>query len=249
MPFADIDLFQVQTAADGGKHDDTGAMKSSMIKLIPHKCLPDVGRDNDANTAESYLKDIRAPYLNKAWRGFNNILTATLLCPVEHLATMRADPEESVSGPVHPLRTFADCTFRTRMQLIERKLSLVDSDGDPKLPFFLYDQDLMDGSVTQGLLRGPFLLAVCTLSHTVPCPWNAIDHVYLGLPAYLYIAICCGRGEVIIKAWKRENSRYDRGYAFNNLLCRYPGSCHLLNPTFTPHTDDLSSGLCRIMFY
>lgn len=45
---------------------------------------------------------------------------------------------------------------------MERELSLIDRDGDPKFPYFLYDPDLMDGSVTEGLLRGPLLLAVST---------------------------------------------------------------------------------------
>ena len=40
------------------------------------------------------------------------------------------------------------------------ELALVDSNGDPKLPVFLYDEDTADCSLTQGLLRGPLLLAV-----------------------------------------------------------------------------------------
>ena len=43
---------------------------------------------------------------------------------------------------------------------MERELLLIDNDGDPMFPLFLYDQDLMDGSATRGLLRGPLLLAV-----------------------------------------------------------------------------------------
>ena len=37
---------------------------------------------------------------------------------------------------------------------------MIDSKGDPKLPAFLYDDDLMDGSLARGLFRGPFLLSV-----------------------------------------------------------------------------------------
>ena len=55
------------------------------------------------------------------------------------------------------------------MQLMERKLPLIDSGGDPKLPIFLYDPDLMDGSITQGLFRGPLLLAVSMFPHGVEC--------------------------------------------------------------------------------
>ena len=46
------------------------------------------------------------------------------------------------------------------MQLQSRALTLIDSEGDPKFPLFLYDPDLVDRSITQGLFRGPFLLAV-----------------------------------------------------------------------------------------
>ena len=46
------------------------------------------------------------------------------------------------------------------MKILTRELSLIDGGGDPKLPLFLYDPDLMNGSTTQGLLRGPLLLAV-----------------------------------------------------------------------------------------
>jgi len=86
--------FQVQSAADSRKHDDTGAMKSSLIRLIPCKCLPDPGTDDDPRTPQSYVSGLRAPELNKAWHGFNHALTAPLLCPVDHLATMKADPDE-----------------------------------------------------------------------------------------------------------------------------------------------------------
>jgi len=100
-------ILQVQTAADSGKHDDTGAIKHGLIKLIPHKCLPDTGEEDNPNTVQSYLRGILAPDLSKAWRGFNNTLTATLLCPVDHLAMMKANPDESVD--VHLPRMFTDC--------------------------------------------------------------------------------------------------------------------------------------------
>ena len=46
------------------------------------------------------------------------------------------------------------------MELMERKLPLIDSRGDPMLPQFLYNPDLTDSSTTRGLFRGPLLLAV-----------------------------------------------------------------------------------------
>ena len=71
-------------------------MKQALIKLIPRKCLPDPGSDETPKTAQSYVSDVRVPEINKAWRGFNHPLTAALLCPVDDLATMKADPDELV---------------------------------------------------------------------------------------------------------------------------------------------------------
>ena len=51
------------------------------------------------------------------------------------------------------------------MKLLGRELPLIDNSGDPKLPTFLYDLDLADGSMTQGLFRGPLLLAVSVSPH------------------------------------------------------------------------------------
>ena len=61
--------------------------------------------------------------------------------------------------------------FRTRVKLMTRELLLIDSEGDPKLPFFLYDPDLMDGSTACGLFHGPFLLAVSTSPHRTKYCW------------------------------------------------------------------------------
>ena len=41
-------------------------------------------------------------------------------------------------------------------------LPLIDNNGDPKLPVFLYDLELMDSSMTKGLFRGRLLVAVIT---------------------------------------------------------------------------------------
>ena len=46
------------------------------------------------------------------------------------------------------------------MKLRQGELPLIDNTGDPKFPAFLYDEDAMDSSLTQGLFRGPLLLAV-----------------------------------------------------------------------------------------
>ena len=50
--------------------------------------------------------------------------------------------------------------FSTREKLSQGELPLIDNAKDPKFPAFLYDEDITDGSLAQGLFRGPLLLAV-----------------------------------------------------------------------------------------
>ena len=100
------------------------------------------------------------PGISKSWRGWENVITARLLCPVDSLAEFKANPEEYVNTSLlcPLLRTRIPST---RARLRQGELPLIDSTGDPKFPAFLYDEDSMtDGSLTQGLFRGPFLLAV-----------------------------------------------------------------------------------------
>ena len=58
----------------------------------------------------------------------------------------------------HPL--FLTLAPRTRLGLQNRTLPLRDQSGEPLLPLFLYEESLVDGSVTKGLFRGPLLLKV-----------------------------------------------------------------------------------------
>ena len=94
---------QVQFVADSGKHDDTAAMKTNILKIIPQDCLRVLGGDA---SLESYFKDIKTPDLHKIWRGFGNILTALFLCPVDHLEVMKTDPDAFVN--THIQKTSAD---------------------------------------------------------------------------------------------------------------------------------------------
>ena len=75
-------------------------MKGNIIKLIPCKCLLDPRGDDNQNTAQSYVLNLQALELTKAWRGFNHPLTATLLCPVDYLSAMKESPDESVAPPL-----------------------------------------------------------------------------------------------------------------------------------------------------
>ena len=46
---------QVQSMADGGKHDDTAATKTKILKIIPQDCLRVLGGDA---SLESYVMDM-----------------------------------------------------------------------------------------------------------------------------------------------------------------------------------------------
>lgn len=43
-------------------------------------------------------------------------------------------------------------------------LPMRDREGYPFFPVFVYDEKMMDGSITKGLLRGPLLLKVSDAS-------------------------------------------------------------------------------------
>jgi hypothetical protein len=135
-------------------------MKKHVIGFIPRKLFPDVD-GHAAGGIHSYTTCL-SPNTIKSWRGFENILTARLMCPVDYLEAMKADPEQSADLSPPEITGAADRIIlpRTRQNIVERKLHLVDSEGDPKFPVFLYDEELMDNSITKGLFRGPVLLMV-----------------------------------------------------------------------------------------
>jgi len=68
-------------------------MKRDIINLIPAEYLPNSG-SNDLlqNVPSAHIKS-RNPDMHKAWRGFDNPITARLLCPANHLERMKVDPE------------------------------------------------------------------------------------------------------------------------------------------------------------
>lgn len=102
---------------------------------------------------------IKNPGLSKSWRGWGTNITARLLCPIDYVAQFKENPDEYVNVPLP--RSYTESTLSsTREKLSQGELTLVDNTGDPKLPAYLYDEDIADGSLTQGLLRGQFLLAV-----------------------------------------------------------------------------------------
>ena len=108
--------------------------------------------------AASYI-DAASPGTSKVWRGFNNTITARLLCPAKYLERFKGDPEGYMQ-----CFGYRTCVLmikrRTRQDLKHRRLRLIDREGSPFFPTFLYDEEMMDGTSTKGLFRGPLLIKV-----------------------------------------------------------------------------------------
>jgi len=68
-------------------------MKRDVINLIPQEYLPSLSGDGSLQNVASAHIEYRNPDMHKAWRGFDNPITARLLCPVNHLEKMKVDPE------------------------------------------------------------------------------------------------------------------------------------------------------------
>jgi len=68
-------------------------MKREIINLIPSVYLPNSGNNGPLQNVPSAYIESRNADMHKAWRGFDNPITARLLCPVNHLEKMKADPE------------------------------------------------------------------------------------------------------------------------------------------------------------
>lgn len=139
-------------------------MKTDILNLIPEKYLPDTGVNTAIarKVAASYI-NITPPEVSKVWRGFNHVITARLLCPRKHVEQFKRDPEGyagHLDRHIHTLIT----KHRTRQDLKHRRLPLIDRERYPFFPIFLYDEDMMDGTATRGLFRGPLLVKVRSAS-------------------------------------------------------------------------------------
>jgi len=148
---------QVQRAANGAKDSDTKRMKTDILDLIPEKYLPETGGEGIVRkVAASYIES-QSPGTSKVWRGFNNAITARLLCPAKYIEQFKGDPDGyawRLNHCIHILTT----EHRTRRELKHRRLRLIDREGSPFFPIFLYDEEMMDGTTTKGLFRGPLLV-------------------------------------------------------------------------------------------
>jgi len=132
-------------------------MKRDIINLIPSEYLPGPG------CSGSLQGVCRNPDMYKAWRGFDNPTTARLLCPVNHLERMKGDPEGYVRWMSQPYCLDSDprpmaTVLSTQEGIKAATLPMKDRENQPFFPSFLYDEQMVDGSLTKGLFRGPLLL-------------------------------------------------------------------------------------------
>lgn len=178
---------QAQSIADQGKQSDTKGIKFNIITLIPRKYLP---LDRDGNATVNAYQHIRVvnPDSTKTWRGWGNTITARLLCPISYIDQFDADPDEYGTPHFRLGRSLSVMFFSTRMKFSEGELPLNDIKGDPKFPAFLYDEDVMDSSLTAGLLRGPLLLAVSSTVLT-RARGNATNCSHSGIHIHLHITL------------------------------------------------------------
>ena len=68
-------------------------MKTKILDLIPEKYLPDTGAEGVVRKVAASYIETPSPWTSKVWRGFNNIITARLLCPAKYLGRFKGDPE------------------------------------------------------------------------------------------------------------------------------------------------------------
>lgn len=84
--------FQVQSVASRARQSDTKTIKRSIIMLIPQKYLP-LDRNGNAPVNAYQVIGVKNPDASKSWRGWGNLITARLLCPIDHLAEFETDRE------------------------------------------------------------------------------------------------------------------------------------------------------------
>jgi len=132
-------------------------MKTNILGLIPEMYLPDTSTEGIIRKVTASYINLPSPETTKDWRGFNNTITARLLCPAKYVEQFKGDPEGYA-------RCFSYRIFiliverRTWQDLKHRRLRLIDREGSPFFPIFLYDEEMMDGTTTKGLFRGLLLV-------------------------------------------------------------------------------------------
>lgn len=157
-------------------------MKTDILGLIPEKYLPDTSAEGIVRRVAASYIDSPSPGTSKVWRGFNNTITARLLCPAKYLEQFKGNPEGYVQlFSHHGYVLTVEC--RTRRDLKHKRLLLLDSECSLFLPTFLYDEEMMDGTTTKGLFRGLLLVKVSfVLSRKVTTNgcFQAYRYIFLG---------------------------------------------------------------------
>ena len=84
---------QVQSIADQAKQSDTKGIKREIISLIPKKYFPPNADGSTAVNIHHHI-GVTNPGIHKSWRGWENVVTARLLCPIDSIAEFESDSDE-----------------------------------------------------------------------------------------------------------------------------------------------------------
>ncbi|KAF9778158.1 hypothetical protein BJ322DRAFT_1025249 [Thelephora terrestris] len=133
----------LQAGINSSRGDDTKDLKPVILDLIPQRYLS--GPTNEHGEKCIWNSVSTSAKNEKGARGFTNKVTACLLCPIDYLQAFDANPTEFVFSLVAQNGSF----------------SRLDREGVPKFPSFMYNEDMIEpGKLTNGLFRGPLLVAV-----------------------------------------------------------------------------------------
>ena len=99
-----------------------------------------------------------------------------------------------------------------------------DRENQPFFPVFLYDEQMMDGSLTKGLFRGPLLLKVGLLPSQWRPPLNKC------LQAYRYIFLGRSRVDGAAASTKKGNAQ------IHGMISVKPSSICYTSIQVTEHT-------------
>lgn len=118
----------------------------------------DVSRVN--NSALSFIPGVTCPNIEKCERGWNNEITARLLCPQSQLDNFNRDWKKCV---LYCVSTRCSCHIFVRFAEGIKSGSMALSEHN--LPSFLWDQDaVVPEDPASGMFRGPVLLKVSHLA-------------------------------------------------------------------------------------
>ena len=89
----DLTVRQIQSVAYQARQSDTKTIKHAIVTLIPWEYLP-LDEYGNAPINAYHAVPVKNPGSLKSWRGWESLVTARLLCPIDHLAQFKTDPDE-----------------------------------------------------------------------------------------------------------------------------------------------------------